>query len=148
VADVLIEPTVIYVRAVMELLASQVEVHGLAHITGGGLLNLLRIGSEVGYRIDEPLPAPGVFELIARLGGVGAAEMWQVFNMGCGFTAMVPEDQAHDAVEILAEHHPGTAVIGVVTADAGRVEVPSLGIEGDAEGLRFTGSHPGHEDEA
>src|SRR4051794_29812512 len=44
VADVLLEPTVLYVRAVLELLRSEVPVHGLAHITGGGVLNLLRLG--------------------------------------------------------------------------------------------------------
>ena len=45
VADALLEPTVIYVRAVLELLRSEIPVHGLAHITGGGLLNLLRLGT-------------------------------------------------------------------------------------------------------
>jgi phosphoribosylformylglycinamidine cyclo-ligase len=136
VADALLEPTVIYVRAVMALLRSGIDVHGLAHITGGGLLNLLRIGSGVGYRIDDPLPIPGVFELIAQLGGVPTAEMWQVFNMGCGFVVMIPSGDAAAAVELLAEHHPGTAVIGAVTGEAGRVELPGLGLEGDAEGLR------------
>ena len=94
VADVLLEPTVIYVRAVLDLLRSDIPVHGLAHITGGGLTNLLRIGSGVGYEITEPLPSQPVFDLIARLGGVSAAEMWEVFNMGCGFCAMVPPQRA------------------------------------------------------
>ncbi len=44
-ADALLKPTVIYVRAILELLASGFAVHGLAHITGGGVLNLLRIGT-------------------------------------------------------------------------------------------------------
>ncbi len=51
VADVLLEPTVIYVRAVLELLRSDLPVHGLAHITGGGLANLLRLSDRVGYAI-------------------------------------------------------------------------------------------------
>ncbi len=143
VGDVLLEPTVIYVRAVLALLASGLEVHGLAHITGGGLTNLLRIGSGVGYRIDAPLPVPGVFALISRLGRVSPAEMWHVFNMGCGFVTMVPAGDAEAAVELLAEYHPGTAVIGQVTAQAGRVELPSLGVEGDADGLRWPDGPPG-----
>jgi phosphoribosylformylglycinamidine cyclo-ligase len=142
VSDALLEPTVIYVRAVMALLRSGLDVHGLAHITGGGLLNLLRIGSDVGYRIDAPLPAPGVFELIARLGQVTSAEMWQVFNMGCGFVAMVAAADAATAVELLAEHHPGVAVIGEVTGDAGRIELARVGVEGDDEGLRATRHEP------
>jgi phosphoribosylformylglycinamidine cyclo-ligase len=136
VADVLLEPTVIYVRAVLELLASDIELHGLAHITGGGLLNLLRIGRGVGYEIDEPLPVPPVFSLIAELGPVPAAEMWEVFNMGCGFCAMVAPDDAQAAVELLEQRHPGTRVIGRVTNRDGLIQLPSLGLEGGSDGLR------------
>jgi phosphoribosylformylglycinamidine cyclo-ligase len=129
VADVLLEPTVIYVKAVLDLLRSDVPVHGLAHLTGGGLLNLLRLGGRLGFAIEAPLPVLPVFGLVERLGGVAAAEMWEVFNMGCGFVAVVPEDRADDAVALLGAHHPGTARIGTVTDAAGRVEVPSLGLE-------------------
>ena len=80
----------IYVRAVLELLALRRPVHGLAHITGGGLSNLLRLNDAVGYAIDAPLPVPAVFELIQRLGDVPDAEMYDVFNMGCGFVSVVP----------------------------------------------------------
>jgi phosphoribosylformylglycinamidine cyclo-ligase len=135
IADVLLEPTVIYVRAVLALLRSGLAVHGLAHITGGGLTNLLRIGRGVGYEITDPLPAPPVFGLIAELGRVSAAEMWEVFNMGCGFVVMVAPGEAAAAVELLAGFHPGAAVIGRVTDRAGRVELPALGIEGGADGL-------------
>lgn len=126
VADALLEPTVIYVRAVLDLLRSDVPVHGLAHITGGGLTNLLRLGG--GYAIEDPLPAPAVFGLVARLGAVEAAEMWEVFNMGCGFVAVVPGNRADDATAILAAHHEGARRIGTATDRAGRVEVPSLGL--------------------
>jgi len=124
VADALLEPTVIYVRAVLDLLRSDIPVHGLAHITGGGVDNLLRLGGgRVGFAIEQPLPVPPVFGLVARLGGVGDAEMWEVFNMGCGFVAMVPGDRAEEAAALLGAHHPGTAPIGHVTGDAGRVAV-------------------------
>jgi phosphoribosylformylglycinamidine cyclo-ligase len=134
VADVLLEPTVIYVRAVLELLRSEIDVHGLAHITGGGVLNLLRLGDNAGFEISKPLPALPVFELIAGLGDVPPAEMWEVFNMGCGFCAVVAAADADRAVELLGARHPGTAIIGQVT-DRGTVNLPALGIEGDASGL-------------
>jgi phosphoribosylformylglycinamidine cyclo-ligase len=137
VADVLLEPTVIYVRAVMELLrAEDVTVNGLAHITGGGLLNLLRLGDNVGFEISEPLPVLPVFSLIAALGNVSPAEMWEVFNMGCGFCAVVPASDAERAVTLLAARHPGTAVIGRVTGSGERVSVPGLGIEGEGGRIR------------
>jgi phosphoribosylformylglycinamidine cyclo-ligase len=135
VADVLLEPTVLYVRAVLELLRGDVPVHGLAHITGGGVLNLLRLGSGVGYEISDPLPVPPVFELIARCGAVDPAEMQKVFNMGCGFVAIVPAADAEAAIAQLSARHPGTARIGAVTADAGRVTLPTLGLAGDAAGI-------------
>jgi phosphoribosylformylglycinamidine cyclo-ligase len=81
------------------------------------------------------LPAHPVFGLIERLGEVPPAEMQQVFNMGCGFVAIVPAEAAGAATELLGARHPGTAAIGRVTADAGRVALPSLGLAGDASGL-------------
>ena len=90
VADALLEPTAIYVRAVLDLLASDVPVHGLAHITGGGLDNLRRLHDGVAYRLEEALPVPPIFGLVQRLGNVPDEEMWRVFNMGCGFIAVVP----------------------------------------------------------
>jgi phosphoribosylformylglycinamidine cyclo-ligase len=124
VADALLEPTAIYVRAALDLLRSEAPVHGLAHITGGGLTNLLRLNRGVGYAVDAPLPAPGIFALIARLGEVDAREMWDVFNMGCGFVCVVPDAHARDAVALLDAHHPGAARIGTVTDRAGEIGYP------------------------
>ena len=124
VADALLEPTVIYVRAILELLASPSDVHGLAHITGGGLTNLLRLNGDVGFAIDSPLAVPPVFDLVARCGGVGEDEMWDVFNMGCGFVAVVAEADADEAVALLSARHPGAQRIGTVTDRAGRIERP------------------------
>jgi phosphoribosylformylglycinamidine cyclo-ligase len=129
VADALLEPTVIYVRAALALLRSGLPVHGLAHITGGGLSNLLRLSDRVGFAIEAPLPVPPVFELVREHGAIPEPELWSVFNMGCGFIAVVPESAAADAVALLAARHPGTARIGTVTAAAGRVGVAPLGVE-------------------
>jgi phosphoribosylformylglycinamidine cyclo-ligase len=136
VADVLLEPTVIYVRAILDLVRSVIPVHGLAHITGGGLTNLLRLGEHIGFEITDPLPVPSVFDLIAELGRVSVVEMWEVFNMGCGFCAVVPAERAGAAVQLLAKRHPGSAAIGHVTDHARHVSVPQLSILGDLTGLR------------
>jgi phosphoribosylformylglycinamidine cyclo-ligase len=133
-ADALLAPTVIYVRAVLDLLRSGARVHGLAHITGGGLLNLSRLNDAVGFAVEEPLPVPPVIELVRERAGVADAEAWEVFNMGCGFVAVVPEDDADAATALLAAHHPGARRIGSVTADTGRLSAP--GVAGDRAGLR------------
>jgi phosphoribosylformylglycinamidine cyclo-ligase len=52
--------------------------------------------------------------------------MWDIFNMGCGFVALVPEDRAADAVALLGAHHPGSARIGTVTGEGGRLSAPGL----------------------
>ena len=130
--ETLLEPTVIYVRAVLDLLRSGLDVRGLAHITGDGLLNLLRLVAAVGYLIDSPLPVPPVFELIAERTGTEPAELWEVFNMGCGFVCAVAPGDADRTVELLAGHHSGAGVIGAVTADAGTVALPFAGLTGRA----------------
>jgi phosphoribosylformylglycinamidine cyclo-ligase len=69
---------------------------------------------------------PAICTLVAELGDVPTTEMWDVFNMGCGFVALVPADRAADAVALLGAHHPGTARIGTVTGDVGRLSAPGL----------------------
>jgi phosphoribosylformylglycinamidine cyclo-ligase len=112
----LLEPTEIYVKPVLELLRSEVEVRGLAHITSGGLGNLNRLVAEVGYDVSEPLPVPPIFELIQERSGTSDEEMHEVFNMGCGFCCVVPAEDASEAVALLDGHRPGCRQIGTVTA--------------------------------
>jgi phosphoribosylformylglycinamidine cyclo-ligase len=110
--DVLLEPTEIYVKPVLELLRSAVEVRGLAHITSGGLGNLLRLAAEVGYEIDDPLPVPPIFELIQERASVPDEEMRDVFNMGCGFCLVVAPGDEVAAVESMRRHYPEAKRIG------------------------------------
>jgi phosphoribosylformylglycinamidine cyclo-ligase len=110
--DVLLEPTEIYVKPIVELLRSDVEVRGLAHITSGGTGNLLRLVAEVGYEIDDPLPVPPIFALIQENGDVSAEEMYDVFNMGCGFCVVVPAADEAAALELLRAHYPAAQRIG------------------------------------
>jgi phosphoribosylformylglycinamidine cyclo-ligase len=119
--DVLLEPTEIYVRAVLELLRSPVDVRGLVHITGDGLNNLRRLEAEVGYEIDDPLPVPPVFDLIQELGQVSDGEMHEVFNMGCGFCCVVAAADEDPALELLRGHYPLARRVGRATADTGVV---------------------------
>jgi phosphoribosylformylglycinamidine cyclo-ligase len=119
--EILLEPTEIYVRPIVELLRSEVDVRGLAHITSGGLGNLLRLEAEVGYEIDDPLPVPQVFNLIQELAGVSDEEMHEVFNMGCGFCVVVASGDEDAAVELLRSRYPDARRIGRATGGAGRV---------------------------
>ena len=117
----LLQPTEIYVKPIVELLRSEVEVRGLAHITSGGTKNLLRLAAPVAYEIDDPLPAPPVFELIRERGKVSDAEMSEVFNMGCGFCVVVPAGDEAAALELLSAHYPAARRIGHATEGPPRI---------------------------
>jgi phosphoribosylformylglycinamidine cyclo-ligase len=106
---------------VVELLRSEIEVRGLAHITSGGTANLLRLAAAVGYEIDAPLPVPPIFDLIREQGGVSEEEMYDVFNMGCGFCVVIPPTDEEAALSLLHAHYPGAQRIGRATDAAGTV---------------------------
>ncbi len=110
----LLEPTRIYVKPILELLES-VEIKGLAHITGGGLLNLKRI-TKYGFSIEMP-GMKGIFKLIHE-NGVPLKEMFRVFNMGIGMIAVVPQEEKEEALEILNRHFPAHE-LGKITKRAG-----------------------------
>lgn len=136
VGEELLTPTEIYVKPILELLHSPVEVRGLAHLTSGGVLNLLRLNADVGYEFTKPLPAQPLFGLIQAAANVSDAEMHEVFNMGCGFCVIVPPEHADAADTLLRTHYTNAHVIGSVTADAGQVAVKPAGLIGDKDGLR------------
>ena len=111
----LVEPTRIYVKEVMNLI-KQVGVHGIAHITGGGLDNISRINDNFQYIIDTPLPVPSVFDWLQEKGNVEDKEMYRTFNMGMGMVIIVDKDDAEKSVSILGEH---AKVIGSVGSGKG-----------------------------
>lgn len=117
----LLEPTIIYVRACLKL-RREVTVRGMAHITGGGLLeNIPRILPDgCGVRLESGCwPVPRVFEFLAKQGNVPAAEMHRTFNMGLGMIVVVPEAEVERALEVLAGLGVGAARVGTVTAAPG-----------------------------
>jgi phosphoribosylformylglycinamidine cyclo-ligase len=99
-ADVLLAPTRIYVKPVLALM-QQVRVKGLAHITGGGLVeNLPRIlDSQLTAELErDSWPQPPLFPWLQQKGGVSDEEMFRVFNCGIGMVAIVGEEKAELAI--------------------------------------------------
>lgn len=99
----LVEPTRIYVKEVMELI-NQVNVNGIAHITGGGLDNISRVNDNFQYVIDNPLPVPSVFDWLQEKGSIETKEMYRTFNMGMGMIIIVDKAEASKSVSILGKH--------------------------------------------
>jgi phosphoribosylformylglycinamidine cyclo-ligase len=121
--DALLRPTEIYVRDVLQVLR-ECRVTGMAHITGGGLLNVARIRGDLRFEITDPLRPQPIFHAIQDMSGIDMAEMYTTFNMGLGFVLVMPEDEAGRALEVLRPKRDAK-VIGVVREGRG-VEVPSL----------------------
>ena len=133
VGEALLRPTHIYVREALGLLASDVPVHALLHITGDGFLNLTRVEARVGMRLDALPEASPVFSAIQRLGGIADAEMYRVFNMGVGFCVIVPPAHEARAIAILGAHGKACQRIGTVVDDAQeRVWIERAGLVGRA----------------
>ena len=121
--EVLLTPTKIYVKQVLEVIRN-CDVHGISHITGGGFdENIPRIlhdgqGIEITEGTWEILP---VFRLLERYGKVAHREMFNIFNMGIGMVIALDESEAARAIEILAAAGERASVIGRVTDTEGVV---------------------------
>lgn len=93
----LLTPTRIYAEVVS--IFKKYPVKGMAHITGGGLMNLRRI-TRYGFEFSDPLPVPPVFSWLQKLGGIDDKEMYTTFNMGMGYVIIVDKENAGPIVKM------------------------------------------------
>jgi len=101
--EILLTPTQIYVKEIVELLKN-VKVHGLSHITGGGLKNLPRLNKNVKFVIDDAFEPQPIFKFIQKYGNIDEKEMYQTFNMGMGFAIIVAKKDMGKTIKILKKH--------------------------------------------
>jgi phosphoribosylformylglycinamidine cyclo-ligase len=119
--DLLMAPTRIYVKPLLRL-AGAVDVHGLAHITGGGLTdNIPRVLPDgLGVRLNpRAWRQDPVWDWIRESGRIAQAEMHRTFNCGIGMVALVARSEADAALELLRSAGEQASVIGEVVAGAG-----------------------------
>ena len=136
IGEVLLNPTMIYVDPIIDLVlacregigpCSSEDIKAIAHITGGGLSNLLRLHDSLGWHIEDPLPVFPEFSWIAEVGSVDTREMHRTFNMGMGMVVAVSNDVEDNVAKWLSERLPGTRRIGSVT-DSGKVTHAESGV--------------------
>ena len=113
----LLRPTLIYVPEILDIIDNIPTVKALINITGDGLLNLPRVEAKVGFMIDDLPAVPAIFRLIQTQGGVGDAEMYQVYNMGIGFCVIVAAANVDPTLQILERHGRRAKVIGRIIED-------------------------------
>ena len=122
----LITPTKIYVKPVLNLLDEGIAIHGISHITGGGFYeNVPRMMKEgLCAEIDTAAyPLPEIFTLMAEVGNIPMRDMYNTFNMGIGMVLAVGAEQADKALELLAQSGETAYRLGIITEGADAVVV-------------------------
>ncbi len=121
--EVLLNPTRIYCDPVYDLIAAcragngpceSEQLRGIAHITGGGLSNLLRLHESLGYHISNPLPSHPEFNWLAHEGGVSDREMARTFNLGMGMVVITDCSVSQEVCGWLGQRLQGCQVVGKV----------------------------------
>jgi len=126
VGEALLKPHICYWPAIKSAMEDEVPLHGIAHITGGGLYdNIPRVLPEgTAIEIDaSAMPVLPIFKLICEKGNLAATEAYRVFNMGIGMTLIVPQEAAQSAIKHCTENGFSAAVIGKVTSGDRNVNI-------------------------
>ncbi|MBD2593026.1 phosphoribosylformylglycinamidine cyclo-ligase [Nostoc spongiaeforme FACHB-130] len=125
IGETFLKPTRIYVKPVLAARQAGLEIHGMAHITGGGLPeNLPRcLGKNQAIKINSnswQIPAP--FQWLAEVGAVSNEAMFNTFNMGIGFVLLVPPQQVEQTITFFTSQNLSAFAIGEVISGTGTLE--------------------------
>ncbi|RLF40965.1 MAG: phosphoribosylformylglycinamidine cyclo-ligase [Thermoplasmata archaeon] len=128
IGEILLKPTEIYVKPILSVL-DKIEVKGLAHITGGGMRNLLRLNENVAFILDDLFEPQPIFSFLQEKGNVDLKEMYQTFNMGTGFMIIASEENHRETLEILKKSsNIDIKTVGYIERGRG-VHIPNLEIQ-------------------
>ena len=123
--EVLLTPTVIYTSVVLQLI-QKLEVHGLCHITGGGLIdNVPRVipDSMCAHIDTQCWNRPDIFNWLQKMGKVDDTEMYRVFNCGIGMIVILPKNQAEYALKICDQNSFKANIIGKVKSSKSKTKI-------------------------
>jgi phosphoribosylformylglycinamidine cyclo-ligase len=126
--QVYLKPTQIYVRPILAAIAQQLPIHGMAHITGGGLPENLPRCLGAGHSIEIDLQSwqvPPAFQWLAEAGNVAPVDMFNTFNMGIGYVVIVPANAVSDSIAFFkAQQIEAYAIGAVVAGDRSLLGIP------------------------
>jgi phosphoribosylformylglycinamidine cyclo-ligase len=135
--EALLRPSHIYSRLVEAALDARLPVTYMSHITGHGLLKLMRPSRELTYRVERLLPVPEVLEFLADAAGMTAKVAYSTLNMGNGFAIYCARGAGEQIVALAGEQGLGAIVGGRVESGPRRVLIDPLGVELAGEQLRL-----------
>jgi phosphoribosylformylglycinamidine cyclo-ligase len=135
--EVLLRPSFLYSPLVEAILEAGLPVHYLSHITGHGLLKLMRPSRELSYRIRELLPVPEVLEFLVQRAGMTPRVAYSTFNMGQGFAIYCAAGSGSAVAQAAQRLGLEACVAGAVQEGERSVLIEPLGIEYRSEELRL-----------
>lgn len=127
--EVLLEPTRIYVKNLLELI-NHLPVHAIAHITGGGLTENLPRVLPAGLDAEIDLSSwnmPAIFEWLQKQANIDNAEMLKTFNCGVGMILVIPDEEAQNAIDFLSSMGEDAWIIGDIIESSGESSVTYKG---------------------
>ena len=133
--EALLDRSVIYVGLVRALLESGLEIHYLSHITGHGLLKLMRPRCDLSYTIHSLPPVPPVLAHLVAATGMSDASAYSTFNMGAGFAVYCAPGCGTEIVRLASERSLSAQLAGVVGEGPRRVVLEELGVVFDGAEL-------------
>jgi phosphoribosylformylglycinamidine cyclo-ligase len=134
----LLDPSLIYVPLVQALVSGDLDVHYLSHITGHGLLKLMRPRRDLGYRVTELPKPPEVLEFLVMAADMSPAEAYSTFNMGCGFAVYCAPGAGERVVELASELDLSAHVAGTVEPGPRRVVLEEIDVVFEDSDLDLT----------
>ncbi|MCL4345872.1 MAG: phosphoribosylformylglycinamidine cyclo-ligase [Candidatus Thermoplasmatota archaeon] len=124
-SEVVLEPTRIYVRDILDIV-NIVDIKGMANITGGGFKNIVRL-KDMKYVFEDPVEPQNVFKQLKELGNLTWNQMYETFNMGTGFMVIINEESKSDFITTLRTRMQ-IREIGHVENGSG-IEIPKYGVK-------------------
>lgn len=134
----LLEPSRMYVGLVAALIADDLPVHYLSHITGHGLLKLMRPSHDFTYRITDLPPVPEVLDFLVNQTGMAPGAAYSTFNMGCGFAVYCAAGAGEAVVGLAREHGHTASIAGRVERGPRRVELEPIGVVFESDDMDLT----------
>ncbi len=126
--EALLDRSAVYAQLVAALIESDVELHYLSHITGHGLLKLMRPRRDLSYRITRLPAVPEVLRFLAEQVEMTAQEAYSTFNMGCGFAVYCAAGHGEKVVGIAAAQDLSAHGAGIVQEGPRRVLLEEVGV--------------------
>jgi phosphoribosylformylglycinamidine cyclo-ligase len=136
--EAVLDPSVIYVPLVRALLECEVPLRYLSHITGHGLLKLMRPRRELGYEIRSLPEVPEVLAFLVEHAGLSPEAAYSTFNMGAGFAVYCAAGSGAEVVALATGLGLGAQLAGTVTPGPRRVVLSELDVEFESDDLNLT----------